>query len=372
MMRALVGVYVVLLLAAAQPSRNDRSRTIEDNKAAASAINHPISEDVAFARMNKPNDFRLRNLFFQQDVSVYSSVTETARIRANTFNANGKKPNEKLDIRDWLMNDDGDDAVVELAVGFQEIVPLGAESIESARRGARRMDVDEKILRCLNSVSARNGVGGGYVKITSVQLVGVYLTIFVREELIRKGSIRERPPRRKSRLDFFGIRDGAMNVKLGNKGGCCALIKIRDTTIAFVCAHLAAGSKEEDAKRRNADAAEILQKCVFAPDEDEQGEDERDFRSSNSIRWEKPSRTRTIHDATVSIFFGDLNYRLNAPKDDVLEHVRLKSNEAELNASSFRASASNYIPFLKHDQLLNEMQSGSVLPGYREGSIEFL
>ena len=68
-----------------------------------------------------------------------------------------------------------------------------------------------------------------------------------------------------------------MNVKLGNKGGCCALIKIRDTTIAFVCAHLAAGSKEEDAKRRNADAAEILQKCVFAPDEDEQGEDERDF-----------------------------------------------------------------------------------------------
>ena len=121
-----------------------------------------------------------------------------------------------------------------------------------------------------------------------------------------------------------------MNVKLGNKGGCCALIKIRDTTIAFVCAHLAAGSKEEDAKRRNADAAEILQKCVLAPDEDEQGEDERDFRSSNSIRWEKPSRTRTIHDATVSIFFGDLNYRLNAPKDDVLEHVRLKSNEAEL------------------------------------------
>ena len=47
-------------LADAQPSRNDRNRTTEDNKAAsASAINHPISEDVAFARMNKPNDFRL-------------------------------------------------------------------------------------------------------------------------------------------------------------------------------------------------------------------------------------------------------------------------------------------------------------------------
>ena len=364
-------------LADAQPSRNDRDRTSEENNAdSASAIHHhPISEDVAFARMNKPNDFRLRNLFFQRDVSVYASVTETARIRANTFNANGKKPNEKLDIRDWLMNDDGDDdAVVDVyAVGFQEIVPLQVQKVlkvQDVERDARMWD--EKILRCLNSVSARNGVGGGYVKITSVQLVGVYLTIFVREELIRKGSIRERPIATKVATGFsLGFGTGSMNVKLGNKGGCCALIKIRDTTIAFVCAHLAAGSKEEDAKRRNADAAEILQKCVFAPDEDEQGEDERDFRSSNSIRWEKPSRTRTIHDATVSIFFGDLNYRLNAPKDDVLEHVRLKSNEAELNASSFRASASNYIPLLKHDQLLNEMQSGNVLPGYREGSIEF-
>ncbi|CAL6410326.1 unnamed protein product [Bathycoccus prasinos] len=364
-------------LADAQPSNRDRT-TEENNKAekSASARNHhPISEDVAFARMNKPNDFRLRNLFFQRDVSVYSSVAETTRIRANTFNANGKKPNEKLDVRDWLMNDDGDDdAVVDVyAVGFQEIVPLQVQKVlkvQDVERDARMWD--EKILRCLNSVSARNGVGGGYVKITSVQLVGVYLTIFVREELIRKGSIRERPIATKVATGFsLGFGTGSMNVKLGNKGGCCALIKIRDTTIAFVCAHLAAGSKEEDAKRRNADAAEILQKCVFAPDEDEQGEDERDFRSSNSIRWEKPSRTRTIHDATVSIFFGDLNYRLNAPKDDVLEHVRLKSNEAELNASSFRASASNYIPLLKHDQLLNEMQSGNVLPGYREGSIEF-
>ena len=70
-------------LADAQPSRNDRNRTTEENNKAeksASAINHhPISEDVAFARMNKPNDFRLRNLFFQQDVSVYSSVTQKRR-----------------------------------------------------------------------------------------------------------------------------------------------------------------------------------------------------------------------------------------------------------------------------------------------------
>ena len=70
-------------LAAAQPSRTDRNRTTEENnkaeKSASASNHHPISEDVAFARMNKPNDFRLRNLFFQRDVSVYSSVTQKRR-----------------------------------------------------------------------------------------------------------------------------------------------------------------------------------------------------------------------------------------------------------------------------------------------------
>ena len=52
------------------------------------------------------------------------------------------------------------------------------------------------------------------MKITSVQLVGVYLTIFVREELIRKGSIRERPIALKSNWIFFGIRDGSYERKV--------------------------------------------------------------------------------------------------------------------------------------------------------------
>ena len=367
-------------LAGAQPIAAATTHTSDDIIGEKKNI-HPISKDVAL-RCIKPNDYRLRNLFFSQDVSAYTTE-ERVRVRTNTFNANGKKPKAELDITSWLMEDSGDGAAVVdvYAVGFQEIVPLQVQKVlkvQDVERDARMWD--EKILRCLNNkTSSRNNSDGTvekYVKITSMQLVGVYITIFVREELIRNGSIRERPISTKVATGFsLGFGTGAMNVKLGNKGGCCALIKIRDTSIAFVCAHLAAGSKEEDAKRRNADAAEILQKCVFAPDvssEDEQGEDERDFRTlPNSIRWEKPSRARTVHDATVSIFFGDLNYRLNAPKDDVLEHVRLKSNEAELNASSFRANTNNYIPLLRHDQLLNEMQSGNVLPGYREGSIEF-
>ena len=341
------------------------------NEDGRTGIHHPISRDVARASL-KPNDRRLRTLFCAQDVSLYSS-TENMRIRANTFNANGKKPKEDLDIAEWLTSEN--DRVVDVyAIGFQEIVPLQVQKVlkvQDVERDARMWD--EKILKCLNSnINGGRGVTN-YVKITSTQLVGVYLTIFVREELIRNGSIRERPIATTVATGFsLGFRNGSMNVKLGNKGGCCALIKIRDTSIAFICAHLAAGSKDEDTKRRNADAAEILQKCVFAPDvsEDEQGEDERDFRHNN-IRWEKPSRTRTIHDATVSIFFGDLNYRLNAPKDDILEYVRLRSNESESNESSFRANANNYIPLLKHDQLLQERQNGNVLPGYREGCIEF-
>ena len=90
---------------------------------------------------------------------MYSSVTG-----ANTseyVQREREETNEKLDIRDWLMNDDGDDAVVDVyAVGFQEIVPLQVQKVlkvQDVERDARMWD--EKILRCLNSVSARNGVG---------------------------------------------------------------------------------------------------------------------------------------------------------------------------------------------------------------------
>ena len=196
---------------------------------------HPISKDVAL-RCIKPNDYRLRNLFFSQDVSAYTTE-ERVRVRTNTFNANGKKPKADLDITSWLMEDGGDGAAVVdvYAVGFQEIVPLQVQKVlkvQDVERDARMWD--EKILRCLNSkASSRNNSDGTvekYVKITSMQLVGVYITIFVREELIRNGSIRERPISTKVATGFsLGFGTGAMNVKLGNKGGCCALIKIRDT-----------------------------------------------------------------------------------------------------------------------------------------------
>ena len=60
------------------------------------------------------------------------------RIRANTLNANGKKPKEDLDIAEWLTSEN--DRVVDVyAIGFQEIVPLQVQkSFESARRGERR------------------------------------------------------------------------------------------------------------------------------------------------------------------------------------------------------------------------------------------
>ena len=90
---------------------------------------HPISKDVAL-RCIKPNDYRLRNLFFSQDVSAYTTE-ERVRVRTNTFNANGKKPKAELDITSWLMEDGGDGAAVVdvYAVGFQEIVPLQVQKV---------------------------------------------------------------------------------------------------------------------------------------------------------------------------------------------------------------------------------------------------
>ena len=64
------------------------------------------------------------------------------RIRANTFNANGKKPKEDLDIAEWLTSEN--DRVVDVyAIGFQEIVPLQVQKVlkvQDVERDARMWD----------------------------------------------------------------------------------------------------------------------------------------------------------------------------------------------------------------------------------------
>uniref|UniRef100_A0A0E0A6Y9 Inositol polyphosphate-related phosphatase domain-containing protein n=1 Tax=Oryza glumipatula TaxID=40148 RepID=A0A0E0A6Y9_9ORYZ len=98
------------------------------------------------------------------------------------------------------------------------------------------------------------GGGGGmsYCLIASKQMVGLFLSVWVRKELVEHvGHLR---------VDCVGR--GIMGW-LGNKGCIAISMTLHHTSLCFVCSHLASGEKEGDELRRNADVAEILKSAHF-------------------------------------------------------------------------------------------------------------
>jgi hypothetical protein len=98
------------------------------------------------------------------------------------------------------------------------------------------------------------GCGGGmsYCLIGSKQMVGLFLSVWVKRELVEHiGHLR---------VDCVGR--GIMGW-LGNKGCIAISMTLHRTSFCFVCSHLASGEKEGDEVRRNADVAEILRSAHF-------------------------------------------------------------------------------------------------------------
>jgi hypothetical protein len=54
--------------------------------------------------------------------------------------------------------------------------------------------------------------------------------------------------------------------RLAPAGAVAARFRVHDAPVCVVCSHLASGDQEGDELRRNADAAEILRRCVFPTD----------------------------------------------------------------------------------------------------------
>jgi hypothetical protein len=98
------------------------------------------------------------------------------------------------------------------------------------------------------------GGGGGmsYCLIASKQMVGLFLSVWVKRELVEHiGHLR---------VDCVGR--GIMGW-LGNKGCIAISMTLHRSSLCFVCSHLASGEKEGDELRRNADVAEILRSAHF-------------------------------------------------------------------------------------------------------------
>lgn len=172
-----------------------------------------------------------------------------------------------------------------------------------------------------------SGQNQKYSLIVSKQMVGIYLTIWVRRELVQHIS----------HLKTSCISRGIMG--LGNKGCISVSMLLHRTSFCFICSHLASGEKEGDELRRNLDVIEILKSTHFP----------RRCKLPNS---RVPERILE-HDRIV--WFGDLNYRIALNHTETLK--LLKKREWET--------------LLSKDQLKIEREAGRVFKGWREGLIKF-
>ncbi|XP_004496424.1 type IV inositol polyphosphate 5-phosphatase 3-like [Cicer arietinum] len=163
-----------------------------------------------------------------------------------------------------------------------------------------------------------------YVKIVSKQMVGIFISIWVRRSL--------RKHIQNLKMSTVGV--GVMGY-IGNKGSISVSMSVYQTLFCFICSHLTAGEKEADEIKRNVDVREIHQRTHFY--------------SISDIGLPK-----TILDHERIIWLGDLNYRISLSYDKTRELISKKQ----------------WSKLVERDQLVKELEKG-VFDGWSEGTLNF-
>ncbi|XP_022718066.1 type I inositol polyphosphate 5-phosphatase 2-like isoform X3 [Durio zibethinus] len=164
-----------------------------------------------------------------------------------------------------------------------------------------------------------------YMRIVSKQMVGIYISVWVRKRLRRHVN----------NLKVSPVGVGLMGY-MGNKGSVSVSMTLFQSRLCFVCSHLTSGQKDGAEQRRNSDVYEILRRTRF----------------SSVLDADQP---QTIPSHDQIFWFGDLNYRLNMLDVEVRKLVALKRWDEIIN----------------NDQLHKELRSGHVFDGWKEGVIDF-
>ncbi|OVA08122.1 Inositol polyphosphate-related phosphatase [Macleaya cordata] len=164
-----------------------------------------------------------------------------------------------------------------------------------------------------------------FVRIVSKQMVGIFLSIWVRRSLRRHIQ----------NLKVSTVGVGVMGY-IGNKGSVAVSMSIYQTLFCFVCSHLTSGEKDADEVHRNADVKEIHRRTQFYPD--------------SAIGFPK-----SIYDHERIIWFGDLNYRINLSYEKTRELISKK----------------DWTKLLEKDQLVRQLKKGRAFDGWTEGALNF-
>ncbi|KAG8379511.1 hypothetical protein BUALT_Bualt07G0096100 [Buddleja alternifolia] len=269
------------------------------------------------------------------------------RLVVNSWNVGGISPPDNLNLEELLDTPNG---IADIYVfGFQEIVPLSAGNILVPENSKISMKWNSLIKAALNkknvtegelqkgevgeiqrvyplkTCSSINSSGPGFECIISKQMVGIYITVWVRTEI--HGYI--------SHPSVSCVGCGILG-RLGNKGSVSVRFCLHETSFCFVCSHLASGGKEGDERQRNTDAAHILDRTLFPAEP-------------------LHHLPRKILDHDRVIWLGDLNYRIQLPEATTRSLVKNK----------------DWSILIQNDQLKAELIKGHIFEGWHEKEIEF-
>jgi inositol polyphosphate 5-phosphatase INPP5B/F len=268
---------------------------------------------------------------------------QPALLYVGTWNVNAKGKMED-ELSDWIRADwnnvTGPPDIV--AVGFQEIVDLNAANVVVDNKTQQKSQFwCERLHQTLNSNSSSGGGGGGYTLLAQKSMVGLLVCVFVKTV--------HRP--RVQYLSATSVGVGVMGM-MGNKGGVSVRLQFYDSTLCFVCSHLAA--HRENVTGRNADFQNVYSKTSFEIGEEAIREV---IRSGSLSHWAIGSSSVGIPDHDLVFWLGDLNYRIDEsmPTETVL---RLAEKGAIHQLEPL-------------DQLNIERAAGRVLRNFQEGRLTF-
>ncbi|KAK9792500.1 hypothetical protein WJX73_010349 [Symbiochloris irregularis] len=192
-----------------------------------------------------------------------------------------------------------------------------------------------------------------YVQVAAKQMVGIYLSVWVRRSLLQH--IRG--------VQVTSIGTGVLGY-LGNKGAVAMRLRLHDSGLGIVCAHMSSGESEGDDQKRNYDYSEIVRRMQFPPDVEGVTDADALLGTTSSgvnkvvqsgARLGQWGSNRGLMGLENLIWVGDLNYRLTRPDAEV---------RASLKAGKFK----DLVPA---DELGIMMRSNKAFQGWKEGPLSF-
>jgi len=271
------------------------------------------------------NDGDVKSLYITNKLKIFENdyiKIKNLSIFLGSWNVGNHQPGESLN--NWLnlnekLEEDGIKYYDIYVLGFQE-VDMTAESIVLNNSTFPGLWL-QHIVNEITIVSKSYELDSSYELVHSKHLGGMLLCIFILD--IHKKYI--------SMVESDTISCGIMGL-MGNKGGVAISFKLYDSMLCFINCHLASSVNNVD--KRNQDYEDIKNKLKFKNGRD---------------------NLRTIYQHDFLFWFGDLNYRLEMKREQVIKLIE-KKDWNHLN---------------HYDQLINLIEKKIVFYEFNESQINF-